>query len=317
MKYRSKKILLSTFGEIVDSDSVQRIGKLNAKRYTLYAKPAFSLAEVVAALVILAFVSTSVLVVINRYMASAADSVLRMQAFEIARENMEKLLTSVSVTELVEYGNSEKYPDIRWQTTVETFYEPITSRMWVQAICSADYTDSEDEVQMVELTHWLTSVTKAQVLQLLEQKQQEQEQLASQVIGTLEEAAEYAGVDEQIIQQWVENGMLKTEDGYYIKNQLDLYRDSDGSPTIEDRMLQEKVDAELIRPTKKPDEQVLRAEQDKRRQPPGKPGGRRDRQPEQDKRRQPPGKPGEGLIRGRNPEEVDIKELFEILSRNR
>ena len=265
MKCCSKKILLSASGKKADSDSVQRTEKLNAnpappkvwkrrgwaKRYTLYAKGAFSLVEVVAALVILAFVSSSVLVVFNRYMASAADSMLRMQAFEVARANMEELLTLDSVSESVEYGYSERYPDIEWQTVVETFYEPLTSRMWIQAICSTEYTDSENEVQTVELTHWLTDVTKSQLLQILAQQQDEIEQLADQVVETLEEAAEYAGVDQQTIQQWIDNGMLKTDNGYYMRGQLDLYRNSGGMPTTEDRLQQAKADADIIKRTKK------------------------------------------------------------------
>ena len=205
-----------------------------AKRDT--REKAFSLAETVVALMILAFISTSVLTVINNYMASAANSVLRMQAFEVARKNMEFLLSSSSVEESVEYGTSELFPDIQWQTVVETFYEPINSMMWIQGVCSAEYTDSEGEVQTVELTHWLTDVSKAQMLQILAQKEREKEQLAGEIIETLEEAAEYAGVDEQTIQQWIKNGMKLTEDGYYIESQLDLYLETGGNPTIKDMM---------------------------------------------------------------------------------
>lgn len=292
MKCCSKKIPLSASGKKADSDSVQRTEKLNAKRYTLYAKGAFSLVEVVAALVILAFVSSSVLVVFNRYMASAADSMLRMQAFEVARTNMEELLTLDSVAESVEYGYSERYPDIEWQTAVETFYEPLTSRMWIQAICSAEYTDSENEVQTVELTHWLTDVTKSQLLQILAQQQDEIEQLADQVIETLEEAAEYAGVDQQTIQEWIENGMLLTEDGFFTKGQLDLYRNSGGMPTDEDRVLQAKADAEIV---KKAKEQAAQ-----------------DKQSEQDKPRQT-GKPREELIPGYTMEELEAMSLEELI----
>lgn len=150
---------------------------------------AFTLAETVAALIILAFVCSSVLVVINRYMSSAVDSVMRMQAFEVARKNMEDLLTSDLVEESVEFGDSEKYPDIQWETVVETFYEPITTKMWVQAICSAEYTDSEGEVQKVELTHWLTDLTKAQEQQILARQEEEKERLAEEaeeIIDTLD-----------------------------------------------------------------------------------------------------------------------------------
>ena len=205
----------------------QRMGAIRGTK-----EKAFSLVEVVAALMILAFISTSVLVVINRYMASAANSVLRMQAFEVARRNMEELLSLNSVSESVEYGDSEMYPNIRWETSVETFYEPITAKMWIQGICSAEFDDSEGEVQTVELTHWLTDVSKAELLQILAQQQEE---TADQVFETLEEAAEYAGVDEQTIQEWIDNGMRMTDDGKFIKSELDLYKQTDGNPTPEER----------------------------------------------------------------------------------
>jgi type II secretory pathway pseudopilin PulG len=263
---------------------------------------AFSLAETVAALMILAFISTSVLVVINRYMASAADSILRMQAFEVARKNMEELLTSDSVEESVEYGNSEMYPDIQWETVVETFYVPLDAKMWIQAICSAEYIDSEGQVQTVELTHWLTDVSKAELLKILAQQEEE---LAAQAIETLEEAAEYAGVDEQTIQQWVENGMLLTEDGQYLMNQLDLYRDTDGNPTIEDRMRLTETDTDKRAPIGK---------QPKKGEPlkPGTP--RRTEAPSK------PGQPGEKLIGGYTPAELEqmpLEQIIKIFFENR
>jgi len=191
---------------------------------------AFSLVETLTALAILALVSSSVVVVINRCMASVTDLSLRMQAFKTARENMEKLLVLNSVSEMVEYGTSEKNPNIQWQTVVEPFYEPLTSRMWVRAVCSADYTDTTGQVQTVELTHWLTSVTKKQVLDVLKQRQQEQ--LANQSFATAKEAADYAGVDEETIQQWVDNGMRLADDGSFLASELDFYKQSGGKPSI-------------------------------------------------------------------------------------
>ena len=216
MKYHSEKT----------ADSVQRTSDRKAKS-------GFSLVESVTALIILAFVSSSVLVVINRCMTSAADMTLRMQAFEVARENMETLLSADSVKEATEYGSSDKYPQIQWQRTVETFYEPITSRIWVQAICAAEYTDSEGEVQTIELTHWLTDLTKQQLIEMLKEKGQEK--LSEQIIESTEDAAKYADVDTETILQWVENGMPLTDDGLYITDQLDLYKSTNGRPTIEDK----------------------------------------------------------------------------------
>jgi len=197
----------------------------------------FSLIEAATALMILAFISASVLTVINRCMASAADSALRMQAFEVTRENMEKLLTADSVKETTEFGTSDKYPEIKWQTVVGSFYEPITQRVWARGACSAEYTDSVGETQTIELTHWLTDVTKQQLLELLKRQRDEEEQVAAMVaamaIDTIEEAAEYAGVDVQTVEQWVDNGMLTTEDGSFVKDNIDIFKESDGNPTPE------------------------------------------------------------------------------------
>ena len=247
MKYHSEKVADSG-QQTADSKS-----QLNAKRYTLNAKSAFSLIEVVAALIILALIVSTVLSVYNRCMASAADSALRRQAFEAARENMEALLAGDSVREHVEFGQSDKYPEIQWQRTVETFYEPITARMWIRAICSAEYTDTDDVPQTVELTHWLTDLTKEDVLKILEQEGKGQELLAGQIIGTLEDAAAYAGVDAETIEQWVENGMPRAEDGSYTKGQLDLYKSTDGKPTAEERKQQAQADMDSVRPTERED----------------------------------------------------------------
>jgi len=156
---------------------------------------AFSLAETMAAIAILSYVFLGLLVVMNRYMDSAVDSVMRMRAFEVARKNMEDLLTSDLVEESVEFGDSEKYPDIRWETVVESFTVPLTDKMWIQAICSAEYTDSEGEVRRIELTHWLTDLTKAQEQQILARQEEEKERSAEEAEEMLDELDELDEID--------------------------------------------------------------------------------------------------------------------------
>ncbi len=175
--------------------SADRKRKLNAVRCALYADSAFTLVEVVTALIILALISSSVLTVYSRSVASAADSTLRMQAFAAARDNMEKLLASNSVKEMTEFGTVENHPEIQWQTVVETFYEPVTSRMWIQAVCSAEYIDTKGDVQTVELTQWLTDLSKKDVLKIIEEKKREKERLDEQ--GQSEQKGEQEGEDEQ------------------------------------------------------------------------------------------------------------------------
>lgn len=206
---------------------------------------AFSLIEVLTALAILALICSSVLIVIDRNIASAANSMQRMHAFEVARENMEKLLSSASVKESVEYGDSNEYPDISWETVVETFYEPITARMWIRGVCSAKYNDPNGQKQTIELEHWLTDLTKEQLLQIMKRDQNKQEDGEGEVIGSLEEAAEYAGVDVETIQQWLDNGLLTLEDGSFVKSNLDIFIRSKGNPSDDDKNKQIKSKAEL------------------------------------------------------------------------
>jgi prepilin-type N-terminal cleavage/methylation domain-containing protein len=207
------------------------------------ARKAFSLVEVVMALMILSLMSSSILVIINRCITSSTNSVLQMQAFEVARENMEALLSKDSVEETIEYGTSDKYPQIDWQTVVETFYEPITSSMWLRAVCTAEYTDASGKKQNVELMHWLTGLTKEQLLQIM--NQQGEELMAAQLLESIEEAAEYANVDTETIEMWIDNGMQTTEDGFFIKSNLDLYMHTDGNPSLEDKNSQINSRAEL------------------------------------------------------------------------
>lgn len=142
-------------------------------------KKGFTLPEVAAALVILALITSSALVVINRCIKATIDEKVKVQAFEITRENMEKLLANDTIQEMLEQGTSEENPDIQWQNAVEPFYEPITSKMWVRAVCSATYIDTHDEPKTIEFTHWLSDLSKKQILDMIKQKQfNKEEQLA-------------------------------------------------------------------------------------------------------------------------------------------
>ncbi|MFC1781138.1 type II secretion system protein [Planctomycetota bacterium] len=219
--------------------------KYRSSRYI--KQNAFTLVEVVTALTILGILSSSVLIVIDRCMTSVAESNQRMRAFEVARENMEALLSKDTVTETAEFGTSQKYPDINWQTIVETFYEPITARMWVRGTCSATYLDTEDKTSKVELTHWLTGLTREQLLQIL--LQQEGELLEENLIATIEQAAEYAGVDTETIDEWLLNGMLTTEDGFFVKSNLELYMNTNGNPSdVETKQqIESNSDLELLK----------------------------------------------------------------------
>ncbi|MHC4693526.1 MAG: hypothetical protein ACYS67_12360 [Planctomycetota bacterium] len=59
--------------------------------------------------------------------------------------------------------------------------------MWIQAVCSAEYTDSGGELRKVELTHWLTDLTKEQTQQILARQEEEKERLAEETEGMFDE----------------------------------------------------------------------------------------------------------------------------------
>ena len=191
--------------------------------------------EVITATGILALITSSVWVVIDRCTNSIADSKFKMQAFEVARENLETILSKTSVEEAVEYGISDRYPGIEWETVIETFYEPITSQIWLRAVCSAMYYDKNDEKQSVELEHWLTGLSKEQLLQMLMNQEEAADKLSEQLLETIEDAAAYAGVSPETIQEWMDNGMLMTDDGSFIKRNLDLFKLNNGKPSDEDK----------------------------------------------------------------------------------
>jgi prepilin-type N-terminal cleavage/methylation domain-containing protein len=204
----------------------------------------FTLLEVLAALAILGLASSSVLLVIDRCVASAADSALRMEAFELARENLEKILVRDAVAETVEFGTSDQYSDVSWQTVVEAFPEPAGGQMWLRAVCSAQYIDSTGETRTVELVHWITELTDQQAGQLVGQKDLDKLGV-EQLMKTDEEAATYANVNTDTIRRWVENGLVKTQDDLFLRYNLDVFIRSKGDPTPEQKAEQVETIQEL------------------------------------------------------------------------
>jgi prepilin-type N-terminal cleavage/methylation domain-containing protein len=138
-------------------------------------RAAFTLIEIVAAITVLALIVSSSLVIINNCLAATVDMKMRMAAFELARENMEKLLGATAVPESVDYGDSNEVAGITWETRVEPFYEPHTSQMWLQAVSAASWYDTGGLLKTVEFTHWLTNLSQDDINKILN-RQQEQEQ---------------------------------------------------------------------------------------------------------------------------------------------
>ncbi len=190
--------------------------------------PGFGLVEVTTSLAILAVISSSVMLAMNRLMDASHGVTMKMQAFTVARENLEQVLVLPSVGEMTEYGTSEEYPMISWETTVDTFAAPLMSKTWSRVICRAEYEDIEGQMQAVELTHWLSDLTDAQLKSLDDSGDALD---PNELVFTKEEAAAYAGVPNDIIDVWLNKGMVQADDGSFIKKNLDLFKQSNGDPS--------------------------------------------------------------------------------------
>lgn len=186
-----------------------------ASSFGLYR--AFTLVEVSVSLIILSIISAATLVVINNYMDTAANAQLRLEALEAARENMEGLLALDSVSDMAETGAVESNPLIQYEITVEDFYEPITSRMWIRAVSSAWFTDTAGETQTVELTHWLTDVSKQQVIAIMNQKKKLQE-YAEALIDLQEQGYELTEEQQSILDQ---SDVQKSDEQSVNDNKID------------------------------------------------------------------------------------------------
>ena len=179
-------------------------------------RPAFTLVEVSAALVLLSIILSSVMVLMNRYVDSVIDLQLRQEAFELARGNMEQLLAESKLSDMAEFGDSEQNPEIEWQTLVEPFYEPVTDQMWIRAVCSAGFDDTKGESQNIELEHWITNLNAQQVKQILAQQQVEAEYLdllAEGAGSAIEETTlaylEKEGLDPEAYKRFIEQQKRK------------------------------------------------------------------------------------------------------------
>ncbi len=135
----------------------------------------FTLLEVAVSLVILGVIATSVITIMNECIESTIEHGSRQRAFEISRENMERILAWPYVQELNDYGTDEKNPDIQWETVIEPFYEPVTNRMWIRAVCSSSFTTREGEREEINLANWITSLSEQQIKNILDQRRREQE----------------------------------------------------------------------------------------------------------------------------------------------
>ncbi len=139
----------------------------------------FTLVEAACAVVVLATIVSGVLVVMSRGLNTIIDTDTKAEAFRIARDKMEEILSNKTLSNSTDFGVSEVNPDIEWETVVEPFYEPITSRMWVRAQSKSTFTDRQGEQEEIQLVSWIASLTKKQVQQILAEQSREAEYLES------------------------------------------------------------------------------------------------------------------------------------------
>lgn len=188
----------------------------------------FTLVEMLVAMILLGLIGSRVITTIDRCMDATQDLTLRRQAFAVARENLEQVLTRLSLEESIEQGVSDQFPAITWETTLETFGEPASGKTWARVICSASFEDENTEPQIVELVHWLTEVKEDAM------GDPNGTEGAADREFTYDEALDYTGVDEATFAQWVEAGLKQAADGSFIEYNLDIFIRANGQPTEEE-----------------------------------------------------------------------------------
>lgn len=268
---------------------------------------AFTLLEVAASLIILALITSSALVVINRCMKATIDETVKVQAFEIAREKMEKLLAANAVEETLEQGTSEENPDIQWQTVVEPFYEPITSKMWIRAVCSATYTDTHNELQTIEFAHWITDLTKKQIIDILKQKQLQKQEQFAEIQEFLWDYIDTVPEDlllELYNQMTGEENELEDIDDFeeiikYILDNLDALDSADENILIDLYNQATEIDITEADATEKQDPQETKVPDDQKQDEPKKP-------------KKPPKKPKDNLFFGYTEQELNNMSFEEL-----
>ncbi len=147
-------------------------------KFSKYSRSGFTLIEALTALVIVGFTCGTVLVVINDSVDSISDQSSRLEAIEVARENMESMTSQTVLKEFAETGLSELYPNIEWTKTVVVTPFPGASRLWLMATSTANFYNSENELEEVKFESWLAPLTPQQEKLVMQDKQLEQKYLA-------------------------------------------------------------------------------------------------------------------------------------------
>jgi hypothetical protein len=106
--------------------------------------------------------------------------------------------------------------------------------------------DSTGQTQTVELVDWLSQLSDQQADQLTGEGEQDLDALATeQLLEYVESAAQYAGVESETIERWLDDGLVTTADGAFVKYNLDVFVRADGNPSDEERAQQVSTIEEL------------------------------------------------------------------------
>lgn len=133
--------------------------------------PAFTIVEVLAAMIIVGMIAGSVMVVINNCIESIDEMCVRQEAFELAKENIEKVLLSSKVKESIESGTSDINPEVECEVKIRAEDSKTEDGgMWVQATITSTFKDENNKPQTIEFNTWLTKLTEAEEKQLLRER---------------------------------------------------------------------------------------------------------------------------------------------------
>ncbi len=128
-------------------------------------------------MVIVSFICGTVAIVIGESLDSIADQRSKQQAVRVAHQNMETILAQEEIEEFSETGMSELYPDIEWTKGVEVVEFSGTGKLWMKAVSSANFYDSDNEIEEITFENWLAPLTRKQERLVQEDREKEEEYL--------------------------------------------------------------------------------------------------------------------------------------------
>ncbi|MGE4285836.1 MAG: prepilin-type N-terminal cleavage/methylation domain-containing protein [Phycisphaerae bacterium] len=179
-------------------------------------RKAYTLVEAMAALLVMGIVVSGVVVTITNCLETMIDMRLENNAVDLARENMEYILSKNDAYEFYDSGVDEFNPDLNWEIGFEVATYPNTSDMWVRAFSTSGYYRTDGEYKTIEFESWIVRLSDEQQQQYKEQATAEQ-----QMLDDVADAVSEAQAEKDTAEEETDTGSVEPADNSELQELLD------------------------------------------------------------------------------------------------